>query len=146
MALAKHNELRARHRDTPAMQLDKDLCDQAQAYAQKLAFVIKRMKHSDTRGRYGENIYWSRGIGESDQSAVRACQSWYDEIKDYDWRTGESYGGMIGHFTQMVWDNSNKLGVGMAYVPSTRETYVVAVYTPPGNYRGRNREHVRPLQ
>merc|ERR1712130_407651 len=145
MALRKHNELRALHQNTNPMVLDKHLCSEAQAYAHKLAFEIRQMKHSDANG-YGENIYWSSGRAESPEDAVRACQSWYDEIHNYNWNTGESNGGMIGHFTQMVWDNSQKLGVGMAYDQNTKECYVVAQYVPAGNYRGRNMEHVHPLK
>jgi len=145
MALRKHNELRALHQNTKPMVLDKQLCSEAQNYANKLAFQIRRMKHSACDG-YGENIYWSRGRADTPEDAVRACQSWYDEIHNYNWHTGQSNGGMIGHFTQMVWDNSHKLGVGMAYEARTKECYVVAQYVPAGNYRGRNKEHVQPLK
>jgi len=145
MALRKHNELRALHQNTKPMVLDKQLCSEAQNYANKLAFQIRRMKHSACDG-YGENIYWSRGRADTPEDAVRACQSWYDEIHNYNWHTGQSNGGMIGHFTQMVWDDSHKLGVGMAYEARTKECYVVAQYVPAGNYRGRNKEHVQHLK
>lgn len=48
-----------------------------------------------------------------------------------------------GHFTQVVWKESQKLGVGVARSSSGR-VYVVAQYTPPGNYLGQFQANVRP--
>ncbi|CAF4223576.1 unnamed protein product, partial [Rotaria sordida] len=41
-----------------------------------------------------------------------------------------------GHFTQVVWRSTKKLGVGVAYADEGRTVYVVAQYSPPGNYQG----------
>ena len=49
---------------------------------------------------------------------------------------------MIGHFTQMVWKSTTKIGVGIAYRGS--ETYIVARYRAPGNYVGQYAENVQP--
>ena len=46
-----------------------------------------------------------------------------------------------GHFTQLVWKGSTKLGVGIAKQGST--VVVVARYTPAGNFRGRYQENVQ---
>ena len=46
----------------------------------------------------------------------------------------------VGHFTQVVWGETKKFGVGIATVDSRRypqyeniETFIVAKYSPPGN-------------
>ena len=52
---------------------------------------------------------------------------------------------MIGHFTQLVWDSSTKLGCGVAKSASGG-TYVVSRYRPAGNYRGRYTQHVHELK
>ena len=41
-----------------------------------------------------------------------------------------------GHFTQVVWKGSQKLGVGFALTGDGKTLYVVAQYSPPGNYMG----------
>jgi hypothetical protein len=43
-----------------------------------------------------------------------SAQSWYKEIKDYDFANPNDSTGVIGHFTQMVWKNSQTLGCGWA--------------------------------
>merc|ERR1712025_596411 len=141
LALKKHNELRALHKDTPPMVLDKKLCDDCQAYAHKLAFT-KAHGHSHVHG-VGENIWGSTGAKSAKTDVgARASQSWYNEIKNYNFHTGKGNGsksyknGATGHFTAVVWDNSVKLGIGMAYNPKTRKTYVVGRYLPPGNFSG----------
>ena len=64
----------------------------------------------------------------------------YDEEKDYDYNTGRRKGGIIGHFTQLVWKTTTKVGVGIAQ--KGRETVVVARYMPAGNFMGRNLQNV----
>ena len=66
----------------------------------------------------------------------------YDEIHNYDFTTGKakSTGLVIGHFTQMVWTASTKVGYGVAIADSpkwgkygSKIVFVVAKYSPPGN-------------
>ena len=77
----------------------------------------------------------------------------YAEEKDYDYDTGavktESKGKAIGHFTQVVWKASIKLGIGKATGKVVDDkgiswfcTWVVGRYSPPGNYRGQYQENV----
>jgi hypothetical protein len=49
-----------------------------------------------------------------------------------------------GHFTQLVWKATNKMGAGIAYTSDRKQVYVVAQYTPPGNYEGQYQENVLP--
>lgn len=57
--LTTHNNLRKKHRDTPAMQWDKTIEASAQKYANYLASSGK-FEHSKDR-KYGENLYWTSG-------------------------------------------------------------------------------------
>ena len=50
---------------------------------------------------------------------------------------------IIGHFTQVVWKSSTKMGVGKARSQGGW-TYVVANYSPPGNYQGQFTANVLP--
>ena len=49
---------------------------------------------------------------------------------------------IAGHFTQVVWKDSKKLGIGIA--TGKIGTVVVANYLPPGNYKGKFGENVPP--
>ena len=55
-----------------------------------------------------------------------ATDNWYEEVNDpgYDFETG-GYQSGTGHFTQVVWKSSTKLGMGHA-VSANGWTYVVA--------------------
>ena len=39
----------------------------------------------------------------------------------------------VGHFTQLVWDNTKYVGVGTALNVKTGRICIVARYSPPGN-------------
>ena len=73
----------------------------------------------------------------------------YDEIKDYDFETKgckktSSPNCVTGHFTQVVWNDSSKLGIGRAYgmVEQMYCTWTVARYVPPGNFPTKHGENV----
>ena len=70
------------------------------------------------------------------------CQLRYDEESNYNYQTGRSNGGQIGHFTQIVWKGTTKLGIAKASATTKKNgfyaTYVVAHYSPAGNIIGRS--------
>ena len=74
-------------------------------------------------------------------SGSKATQSWYDEIKDYNFGK-PGFSMATGHFTQVVWKGSNRLGVGIAFANGNRKAVVVTNYSPPGNYQGQFGQHV----
>jgi hypothetical protein len=69
-----------------------------------------------------------------------AAASWYNEVKSYEFKKG-GFSMATGHFTQLVWKGSKKLGVGLAKSKSGK-TYFVAEYKPPGNYEGEYEKNV----
>merc|ERR1712156_49352 len=76
------------------------------------------MNHSTSsqRPNQGENLSWkmdSRGVS-LEAAAIGACESWYDEIKDFDWINYRNHTGVVGHFTQLIWKDSTELGIGIA--------------------------------
>jgi len=116
------------------LSLDSSLSAGAEYYARVL--VSKGdLEHSD--GDYGENLSI-----KCDGSS--ATDGWYNEVKNY------NYGNPVfaqdtGHFTQVVWKGSKRLGVGTAKGKWRGYDceYIVARYTPPGNYPGEFSENVR---
>lgn len=64
-----------------------------------------------------------------------------DAVTDEWYREGESYpydGKFLpsaGHFTQVIWKNTRKVGFGFALTENGR-FYAVANYHPAGNFKG----------
>lgn len=66
---------------------------------------------------------------------------WYNTGKSFNYNVNDFQNA--GSFTQVLWKNSNELGVGEYQVGSN--IYVVGLYYPPGNIVGRVHENVHPL-
>ena len=85
----------------------------AQAWSESM-LASNAMAHSasDARVNCGENLAMAYG-GASMLTTPRAVKMWYDEICDpgYDF-TNPGYTSGIGHFSQVVWVGSTKLGCG----------------------------------
>ena len=95
-------------------------------------------EHDSNRGPYGENLAWRWTSNSSDDlywTTARAVDAWYDEVYDpgYNFNNPGTSSG-TGHFTQVVWKDSCRVGCGIA---GFGEQYVVCRYDPPGNFRGR---------
>lgn len=98
--------------------------------------------HDNNRGEVGENLAWfsmsipTKPCQGPKTSSCTQCQEmvkdWYDEITNYDFNTGQSKGGVILHFTQVVWKESTELG--MAVAMSEKNFFTVARYKPRGNF------------
>lgn len=90
----------------------------------------------------GENLWLGRGGNWSpEETAQSAINAWYNEEKDFDYKNPENRSDLF-HFTQVVWQSSEKLGFGYARLNGT--TVGVALYTPPGNVRGQFEKNVPP--
>ena len=151
-ALKRHNYYRQYHQVGPLF-LTKKLNDYAQYYAETLA-EKNIMQHSSEKatdqiygGWAGENLYnyWK---SESNFTVTGAdgVDRWYDEIKDYDFKKGDTKNGRdIGHFTQLVWKGSTKLGIGVA-MNSSNNVFVVGNYYYGGNIVGSFRTNVLPAK
>ncbi len=61
--------------------------------------------------------------------------AWYEEVGNYDFNAGQ-FEFTTGHFTQVVWKSTTSFCIAYATTADGQDTYVVAQYTPPGNYIG----------
>lgn len=141
-AVSAHNTYRVKHQ-SPNVTIDDTLNQSAQAWAQTIA-AKGDLEHSTNRNNVGENIYWG---GDSANLGSAAVQDWYSEIKDYDYNK-PVFSSATGHFTQVVWKGSTKVGCGAAPGPATIEGtkydgfYVVCQYAPAGNVEGQFADNV----
>ena len=73
--LRKHNEFRAIH-GAPPMKLDRQMCDEAKAYAEKIA-QEGQMKHSTSEERNGQGENLSMGCStDMAQAMETAVENW----------------------------------------------------------------------
>ncbi|XP_048875517.1 LOW QUALITY PROTEIN: uncharacterized protein LOC125746025 [Brienomyrus brachyistius] len=126
-ALEAHNARRQQHR-APPLSLDLGLCRETQKWAEHLV-QQNALQHSDTD--LGENIFYKWSSNKAPVSGKDAVESWYSEIKDYDF-SKSGYQEKTGHFTQVVWKDSQEMGIGMA-TDGKGKVIMVARYRPAGN-------------
>ncbi|KAI7858521.1 CAP domain-containing protein [Circinella umbellata] len=111
-----HNQFRAKH-SAPPLVWDATLAAYAQKWSDRCVF-----EHSS--GSYGENL----AQGFPDWEGV--VTAWYDENTEYDYsKPGFTHG--IGHFTQLVWVGTTKLGCAVA--DCNGNPLYTCSYDPPGN-------------
>ncbi|CAB4290240.1 unnamed protein product [Prunus armeniaca] len=126
--LIAHNNARAAVNVGP-LSWDDDLAAYAQDYAnQQIGDCV--LVHSD--GPYGENLAGSTG----DLSGTSAVNLWVAEEADYDYDSNSCADGKVcGHYTQVVWSNSARLGCAKVTC-NNGGTFIGCNYDPPGNVVG----------
>jgi glioma pathogenesis-related protein 2 len=62
---------------------------------------------------YGENLYMKGGTPAPVVDGRMPVAAWYGEIKYYTFGVS-GFSTQTGHFTQVVWKETTKLGVGVA--------------------------------
>lgn len=103
------------------------------AYAQN--YVNSRLGDCNlvhSGGPYGENL--AKGTGSF--SGTDAVNLWVAEKANYDYPTNTCASGKVcGHYTQVVWAKSVRLGCARALC-SNGWWFISCNYDPPGNYIG----------
>ncbi|CAJ0602898.1 unnamed protein product [Cylicocyclus nassatus] len=110
-------------------------------YAKKC--VYEHSQPSEHKG-LGENLYFTTALNLNKLKAARqACEWWWNELKNYGvGRSNKLTNALwdrpnteIGHYTQMAWGTTYKLGCAVVACP--KFTYVVCQYGPAGNKVGK---------
>ncbi|XP_055338449.1 peptidase inhibitor 15-A-like [Paramacrobiotus metropolitanus] len=94
-------------------------------------------KVPDYSGGCGQNIAWGYN------SWTDAVKGWYDEVKDFTYCSANNVFSKVGHYTQLMWADTAKVGCGYYECPTDItvngltlkapvKTYVCN-YCPPGN-------------
>ncbi|HSF53350.1 MAG TPA: CAP domain-containing protein [Algoriphagus sp.] len=132
--LDAHNSLREEV-NVPPLVWSEDLAKEAQKWAKKVAKMNEDdawvLEHSGSG--FGENI--AGGYVTGDTPAQRVKLGWGEEEKvNFDTNTRKCIPGTTcGHYTQIVWRNTMKVGCGMAVNPNGKYI-LVCNYDPPGNF------------
>ena len=124
--LALHNAVRATVR-LPPLQWSEMLAGYSQKWANVL--LAQNLSSHNPNSPYGENIF----ITGSGATPSLVMKQWASEILYYSYITN-SCSNDCGHYTQLVWRDTRK--VGCAVARNERREIWVCSYDPPGNYRG----------
>jgi pathogenesis-related protein 1 len=108
------------------------LATDAQRYADQLAKNGCRLQHAQTD--HGENLFG--GSGKNGAAAV--VERWAAEERCFRYASfPETCSCTCGHYSQIVWADTQRLGCGMAPCADGGEVWVCR-YDPAGNYVGRH--------
>jgi hypothetical protein len=127
----------------PPVSWDAILADSVYNYALKCQGSGGLLDHNANRstdyqalggsGYVGENIYGSSG--SSTTPAADAVMLWMSEASSYDYATNS--GNNTGHYTQVVWRASVRIGCAIVDCPAlTYHNTVICDYAPGGNITG----------
>ncbi|MEL6180692.1 MAG: CAP domain-containing protein, partial [Myxococcota bacterium] len=122
-------------------------------FAQEWADELKRrgcdLKHRPRQGgfsqRYGENLYWGSAVlfadgrrrSASTTTLEKVILGWASERAFYDANNHTCASGKAcGHYTQIVWSATKRVGCGWAKCEDLSQVWVCN-YDPPGNVLGR---------
>ncbi|AUZ05194.2 MULTISPECIES: CAP domain-containing protein [Vitreoscilla] len=144
--LQAHNQVRGVE-NLPSLTWSPQLTQYAQEWAQYLArnnrCEMQHRKGKNNPLQAGENIYWSGPLQYS--NGKRAVASVNDRQVVQDWASEKEYysyknnscrtGEQCGHYTQIVWRNTQKVGCGAALCSDQGQIWVCN-YDPPGNWQG----------
>lgn len=156
-ALNQTNYYRAKH-GVGALTEDSTIRSTSQAWANYLSdnnLFQHNTAKLPTLG-YGENLAMNYASGSASTLTAAACSKsasdaidmWYNEVKDYNFQTG-GFSMSTGHFTQLVWKSTTKVGHGVAFsvdpnYPSFTKMILCADYQAAGNMQGAYQANVFP--
>ncbi|XP_026041099.1 cysteine-rich venom protein [Astatotilapia calliptera] len=78
----------------------------------------------------GENLFYSSSL----KSWTDVINAWHSEVEHYNYPTGSTNGKSIGHYTQVIWNSSYKVGCGATLCPNNIYYYGCHYYRA-GNFR-----------
>ncbi|XP_057293689.1 uncharacterized protein LOC130622264 isoform X1 [Hydractinia symbiolongicarpus] len=142
--LYAHNKVRSYH-GVGTLSWDERLARDAKNWA--IYLIENNCFMHDKRIHDGENLYVISGDPEFHR-VYQAVQEFYEEIRNYDFVNPEIYKNnhdlfhTVGHFTQVVWKDSTKVGCCVAFDNALKKTVIVCRYSIGQNYD--NSIQVRP--
>jgi uncharacterized protein YkwD len=141
--LALHNQYRAAAGVAPLV-WDDQLAADAQVWVDALVERGGTLAHSNPADPNDPATGSAKGEGENlagGQSAATAPAQWYEEKPLFEAATNKSGFNDTnadwvnwGHYTQMMWSATTKIGCGTA--PGPRYQITSCRYSPPGNFDG----------
>ncbi|SDP47267.1 Cysteine-rich secretory protein family protein [Nakamurella panacisegetis] len=130
--VAAHNQWRARYNSPPVV-WDDTVAAVAQDWANQIAASGQFDHRPDNR--YGENMFMGTAGAYRPTDVV---DDWGNENANYDIPSQTCMAEAVcGHFTQLVWATTARIGCGKATGPDGND-YWVCDYDPAGNMEGQS--------
>lgn len=128
--------------DMEQMEWDEELARVAQAHADQCVFAHDCSQcRKVPRFVVGQNLYiYKQSRKSADTNWKRAITDWYDEVELFGKERVKPFrfSKDVGHYTAMVWSNTNKIGCGITEFREGK--WFAKLYTcnygPAGNYIG----------
>ena len=138
--LQSHNDYRYIHHAEP-LNWDEDLASSAEklAYQGAKKGFIRRSELVEKNG-YGENVVKLSNTA-LEKAGEEATRRWYEEKQNFTFSDPVVSEGTKS-FTQLIWKETRRLGMGVAKDDDTGEFYIVALYSPKGNELATLRENL----
>ena len=115
----------------PPLSWSNELADYARDWGTNLVKRDCAFEHRPNN-KYGENIF--SGWGKQ-WTMLDAVDSWGDEKKNFDHNSKTCTGGVCGHYTQMIWKKTTRVGCALVTC-GNGSVIVVCNYAPAGNMGG----------
>ncbi|CAK8693924.1 unnamed protein product [Clavelina lepadiformis] len=127
------------------MSWDNQLARLASQYSRRCLFKDNEQRSHSRFQPPGENIFVSRGLNFDRNYAVRSVVDWDAEKAYYSLDNGCQDNQICGHYTQVVWSDTFKVGCGASKCTSINvrgqewrdATVLICNYGPSGNVVGR---------
>ncbi|KAG0687172.1 hypothetical protein C6P40_002779 [Pichia californica] len=127
--LEKHNYYRSLMQDTNPVEWDDDIAAISQSYAD--AYTCDGSLEHSGNSLNGQGLGENLAYGYSYDGAG-AVTAWFNEIALYNY-SNPGFSEATGHFTQLVWTDTTKIGCGYKYCGTYYGYYIVCNYLPEGN-------------
>ncbi|XP_076241858.1 venom allergen 3-like [Calliopsis andreniformis] len=117
---------------------DDELAKVAQRWANQCTFGHDKCRDVE-RYKVGQNVGIRMTSGTQDTKVSDIIMMWYNEVEDFNRNIVNKYRfqSNVGHYTQIVWANTNKIGCGkIVYASNWNNYYLVCDYGPAGNVLG----------
>lgn len=129
--LKMHNDIRRIYK-LPDLTWDEGLAKKAKDWAENLRAT---QNCNLIHGSSGENLSWNSMTRYSPEAVV---YGWAQECKDYNYNNLScAPKKKCGHFTQVVWKKTARVGCGKADCKDGKSEVWVCRYDPVGNYIGK---------
>ncbi|CAG7821409.1 unnamed protein product [Allacma fusca] len=136
---SKHDKFRSNHR-VKSLKIDQTLVSYAEGCSKFYADQGENDHNCTEAQAYGENLAWamtSNGPPPEQDAAKKAFNSWIAEENYYNYDTGKPHDKSLqtGHFTQVAWKGTKKIGCGTSENDEQKRTYTCCLYDPPGRHQ-----------
>lgn len=128
-----HNQVRQAHGIENDLVWDEELVEISAEWIAHLDTDLACQMEHNWDSPFGENLFWASYM----TTAAEVVGSWASEEQFYDYDSNSCQAGqMCGHYTQIVWEDTERVGCAMMECTNGSGFIWMCNYDPPGNWVG----------